>query len=203
MKDRSISLDGDEVRSVLAGTKTVFRRLARNRKHPDYGCDMTPCELSREEGHVIARACPYGQPGDRLYVRETWSCEEEIAGTYEDVLFRATDQHLESILLQHGVKVFWRSSACMPRRYSRIVIEVTGVRIERLQSISEDDARSEGAEWHDGHGTGHSGWRHDHKDVHEDARSSFARLWNETNGPIVSFEKNPWVWVIEFSRVAP
>ena len=88
----------------------------------------------------------------------------------------------------------------MPRWASRITLEVTGVRVERLQQTSEEDARAEGAMFHDGRGIGHSGWRHDYADVHDDARSSFAAIWQSINGP-KSWAVNPWVWVVSFRRL--
>jgi hypothetical protein len=88
----------------------------------------------------------------------------------------------------------------MPRAASRITLEVTSVRAERLQSIGEADARAEGATYHDGRGISHSGWRHDLGAVHADARSAYARLWDDINGP-GSWGVNPWVWAVEFRRL--
>ncbi len=96
----------------------------------------------------------------------------------------------------------WRSSSSMPRWASRIELEITSVRVERLHAISEADARDEGAAYHDGHGIGHSGWRHDYGAVHVDARSAYARLWSEQRGP-QSWQSNPWVWALTFRRVDP
>jgi hypothetical protein len=96
----------------------------------------------------------------------------------------------------------WKPSIHMPRWASRITLRITDIRVERLQDISEDDARAEGAMWHDGGTYWHSGWRHDYSDVHADAYSSFARLWNNINGP-GAWDANPWVWVVSFERVKP
>jgi hypothetical protein len=90
----------------------------------------------------------------------------------------------------------------MPRWASRIRLRITDIRVERLQDISEDDARAEGAMWHDGGTYWHSGWRHDYSDVHADAHSSFARFWNKINGP-GAWDANPWVWAISFEREKP
>lgn len=79
MKERPILFNGDMVRAVLGGTKTQTRRVYKNRKHPDAGCDMAACELVREQQHVIDRTCSYGQPGDRLWVREAWSDQHPLA----------------------------------------------------------------------------------------------------------------------------
>ena len=96
----------------------------------------------------------------------------------------------------------WRPSIHMPRWASRITLEMTGVRVERLQAISEADAHAEDAHFHDGRGIGHSCWRHDDGAVHADARSAFARLWESLHGAR-SWDANPWVWAIEFRRVMP
>jgi hypothetical protein len=78
-------------------------------------------------------------------------------------------------------------------------IEITDVRVQRLQDISEEDAKAEGAAWHDGRGIGHSGWRHDLRDVHDDCRSSFARLWDSLHDkPGARWADNPWVVAATF-----
>lgn len=148
--------------------------------------------------------------GDRLWVRETWRyarephcrcpqasmadpCDRWKAGegcesVKGKVLYRADGE------IATGR---WRPSIHMPRWASRITLEVTGVKVERLQDISEADAKAEGAAWHDGGQIHHSGWRHDWGDVHADARSSFARLWNTINGP-GAWDQNPWVSAYTF-----
>jgi hypothetical protein len=138
------------------------------------------------------------QIDDRIWVKETWCTEErynhlkpsEICPS-EWIGYRAGPDDLG----HHGKT---RVSIFMPRWASRITLTVTDVRVQRLQDISEEDAIAEGASWHDGHGIGHSGWRHDLKDVHSDARSSYARLWNSINGP-GSWDANPWVVAYTFT----
>lgn len=141
-------------------------------------------------GHPRLR-CPHGYPPDRLWVRETWA---EIGTGF---IYRATDG-------EHNEGHLWRPSIFMPRRASRITLEVTEVRVERLQDISEADAKAEGAELHDGLGVGHTGWRHDrdHGFVYAFARESFRALWESING-VGSWAANPWVWVISFNPMKP
>lgn len=182
------------------------------------------------------QCCPYGGPGDtRLWVRETWQhapqdrcdcpqpsepspCDDWSNGTgcrsnRGDVIYRADvgdeteERSVVRLARRHGTHVVpWRPSIHMPRWASRITLEVTGVRVERLQEISEDDAKAEGVEpWVIG-----DGWREyglppsvEAAGTHplRSARDSFASLWESINGP-GSWKANPWVWVIEFRRVS-
>ncbi|MEL5887592.1 hypothetical protein, partial [Listeria monocytogenes] len=84
MRERPILFSGPMVRAILAGTKTQTRRVAKPVRHPDLGNVYTPgaLALEREPQHVIDRTCPYGQPGDRLWVRETWNRFEPWSGTH-------------------------------------------------------------------------------------------------------------------------
>jgi hypothetical protein len=91
----------------------------------------------------------------------------------------------------------------MPRWASRITLEITGIRVERVQEISEEDEIAEGLLYHDGRGVGHSGYRHDHSHgyVYSTAKLAYAVLFDKVN-PRGSWESNPWVWVIEFKSVS-
>jgi hypothetical protein len=88
----------------------------------------------------------------------------------------------------------------MPRWASRITLEITDVRAQRLQDISEEDAKAEGAAFFDGRPIHHHGWRHDLGSVWSTANLSFQSLWSKINGPD-SWTENPWVWVITFKRI--
>lgn len=197
MKERPILFSAAMVRALLAGQKTQTRRPVKiTHRTPGLAACLTP-PVGAPRLRVAAELCPYGQPGDRLWVREAWR-ERAIgeAGHLErgGYAYRATEN-------VDGLAERWRPSIHMPRAASRITLEITDVRVERLQDISEADARAEGATYHDGRGIGHSGWRHDHGAVHADARSAYGRLWNDINGP-GSWDVNPWVWVVEFRRLA-
>jgi hypothetical protein len=142
-------------------------------------------------------------PGDCLWVRETWQALS--FGDYQptkhhvsDVRYAATDRMADVAADVRGYP--WRPSIFMPRWASRLTLDVTAVRCERLSDISEADAKAEGAVFHDGGGIGNSGWRHDFKEVHDTARSSFARLWDDINGP-KSFNRDQWVTVITFAAI--
>lgn len=207
--------------------------LPRSRKSfvlEDHGDGWWPYQSDDGESSLCSDgmehpyASPYGLLGDRLRVRETFFAWGRWASRFSAKKDRDewhfVDETLDSghayrygadglwpmasRLRLAGAKPAWwkRPAIFMPRVASRILLEVTGVRVERLQDISEADARAEGASFHDGCGVGHSGWRHDHGDVHADARSAYARLWEQINGA-GSWGANPWVWVVEFGRVAP
>ena len=140
-------------------------------------------------------ACPYGAPGDRLWVRETWritgASPEDALDMFDrgDVQYRADDD--QSYIDKY------RPSIHMPRRFSRITLEVTGVRVERLQDISEADAMAEGIVEAYG-GFALPAGEHFHA---SDPRQSYFSLFEAINGP-GSVEANPWLWCVSFRRVA-
>lgn len=228
MRERPILFSGPMVRALLAGTKTQTRRpvkpappantVAMGRwqdpgPEPAYWAFLRdgPVEHDHPFGgaelHGEPWRCPYGQPGDRLWVREAWRAPAEfdrvkpsdlrapsggLLGT--PIVYEAT-RH-ESV--QFGKL---RPGMFMPRWASRILLEVTDVRVERLQDISEVDAQAEGLL------ALSSGadltWTVDAAAAseHVTARETYAWLWDEINGP-GSWDANPWVWVVGFRRLA-
>ncbi|WP_370599596.1 hypothetical protein [Pseudomonas nitroreducens] len=224
MKERPILFSGPMVRAILEGRKTVTRRPVRGgqvptedksipsngprwsaigQRHPRYGyCvfGQTEAECAQELGQ--RGVCPYGQPGDRLWVRETWA--RVGTGDPGHLVYRATYPRclppwLENVpadIRDAGYR--WRPSIHMPRSACRLLLEITAVRVERLQDITEQQAIEEGV----------------HRDVrkwfksdeggfaHDSAGDAFADLWCTINGPS-SWGANPWVWVVEFKRVTP
>jgi hypothetical protein len=192
MKERPILFSGPMVRAILDGSKTQTRRVA---KHPlaqaavrinSYkGQSEFDCILPDGTGGIIQ--CPYGNPGDRLWVRETWAHERDGTGCPDDtgVLYRATDPGWDD----EGTGLRWRPSIYMPRWASRITLEITAVRVERLQSISEADARAEGVTPNAFEQTSDN-W----------GGVLYRRLWEQINGP-GSWHANPWVWAITFQRL--
>ena len=212
MKERPILFSGPMVRALLTGTKTQTRRIAKPVRHPDLGNVYTAgaLVLEHEPQHVIDRACPYGQPGDRLWVRETWNwfdpetipasrvgnrapftgCQGERAIFWSAAY--AADGNIPSP--GYGKGNYWRPSIHMPRWASRITLEVTGVHLERLQDISVADALAEGVNVHPYH----------HGKPPTSIYSpvqAYRDLWEQINGA-GSWEANPWVWAVEFKRLA-
>lgn len=182
------------------------------------------CGVEMDGGHIGCVRCPYGQQrGDILWVRETWQHADWTEDGQPYIRYRADDsvQLLPGADDESLIDVWatlsdsdnfdidgkaadrkWRPSIFMPRWASRITLEVTGVRVERLQEISEEEAKAEGARYFDGGEIHHSGWRHDDGDVYSSARASFFALWQSINGKTYPWASNPWVWVVEFRRAA-
>jgi hypothetical protein len=222
MKERPILFSAPRVRALLAGTKTQTRRIVKPQpQHPQFGsmlaCDDEGIELYLHGGPLLPRAirCPFGPAGDRLWVREThaivprtaYRCSEGVHQT-----LRPDDDH-DAAIYRAGWErstggIRWRSSIHMPRWASRILLEVTEVRVERLQDISEADAIAEGIERLT-NDFGGVRWRHygskalnleGWSAAWEFARNSYASLWDSINGP-GSWDANPFVWAITFRRI--
>lgn len=190
MKTYPILFNTEMVRAVLDGRKTQTRR-------PLTKIDQCQCELVKDHrGKVDTAAlkcrnirCPYGQSGDRLWVRETWAHPDDNNGI---IRYRATSPKLQTR---------WHPSIHMPRWASRITLEVVSVRVERVWDTSEDDAKAEGC-WPlyrypitDPRG------RFPNKDTRSH-RSDFMNLWDSiymARG--LGWDMCPWVWVVEFKRV--
>ena len=188
-RERPILFSGPMVRALLDGRKTQTRRIVKTRWLPLVE------ECVRVNGRWVwytvdyDLTTPYGEPGDRLWVRETcWlrphRTREQMrngADTWPPVIYEAHGPDADE-LRSWG----WKKSPSihMPRWASRLTLEVTGVRVERVQEISEADARAEGFD-----------------DTPElGPRQHFIGTWIALNG-VESWQANPWVWVIEFRRV--
>lgn len=225
-KERPILFNGDMVRALLDGRKTQTRRVMKAQPEPtpdDYpgqAGHWFPCHVVQSMVHVerdiegsdwglAGTCCPYGDVGDRLWVRETFQGplvdqeEMEKDPTYfknmsryknpKHCAYRASGDSCEYVDPDGDLIQRWRPSIHMPRWASRITLEIVSVRVERLQDISEADAKAEGVngeaeavavglEWFD------------------KPRRAFRFLWESISGA-GSWEANPWVWVVEFKRV--
>jgi hypothetical protein len=206
------------VQAIMEGRKTQTRRVVKPQPH-SYGEEIIDSGIPWYKGkgqwhnrfvvsdnptrYEIASThdCPYGKVGDILWVRETW--QTGALGW----IYRAS----WNSKLPDGVK--WKPSIFMPREACRLFLRIKSIRVERLQDISEDDAKSEGIQFHfeelfqefryrdydknlqKGYGNpsvDYPTWR--------EAKSSFQSLWVSINGQD-SWDANPWVWVVEFERV--
>lgn len=208
--ERPILFNGDMVRAILEGKKTQTRRLVKPQPIQPYP-DQEPTLWRIPNGLPIGEAtCPIAQPGDLLWVRETWG-RLLCANGYSDeesrcldcqncrnaVTYQATDPNAKD---REDIAK-WRPSIHMPRGASRITLSVTSVRVERLNSISNADAKAEGVKSSSPcGGCGEDRWgncigcRHPWTDV---PRVAFQELWLSVYGE-GSLDANPWVWVIEF-----
>lgn len=229
MRERPILFSAPMVRAILAGTKSQTRRLIKpspsdvvafigsdNQPTGEFGLALDPEYTRVLQKHV---RCPYGVPGDRLWVREAW-CEAEDGFAYAADLDPRQDPR----------GMGWRPSIHMPRIASRIMLEVTAVRAQRLQDISEADAIAEGATSRAIQGRGNVGWCMDWSDVGRrgpggkplterdiclgDPQMAFANYINGLHGgprwnfhysfpdryPPPLWEQNPWVWAVSFRR---
>ncbi|WP_042886279.1 hypothetical protein [Cupriavidus necator] len=199
MKERPILFSGAMVRAILDGRKTQTRRvvkeshLAHTRYVPDGAGDVFVHDTYR---------CPYGLSGDRLWVRETWSTDFANHYPHDRVWYAADDDRRHDIEVRDGVRGIyspesgvhvpfrWRPSIHMPRWACRIELEITGVRGERLNDCSEEDALAEGVTLQPCHP------RH----AERMGRDAYEKLWDSINGA-GAWDANPWVWVVEFWRV--
>lgn len=188
------------VRAILEGRKTVTRRVVK--PQPDFLSSMvdpnTPFK-TLDAGLHARITCPYGEPGDRLWVREAWAADAQVDAiapsdlSQGEPIWYPADLSVRQTGCSMISKGRVRPSIHMPRWASRILLEITAVRVERLQDISEEQARAEGYPAERECETGGSGL---------DAWLWFRSLWGEINGP-EAFTANPWVWVVEFKRVTP
>ena len=239
-KERPILFSAPMVRAILEGRKTVTRRPVKGLSTSfavTTAADESPLNAGCwNVGGPIIR-CPYGKPGERLWVRETWYCDhsELMSGPYLkpddlDVSEARDDGTLvyaaDGLAPYEAEQPTWKPSIHMPRWACRILLEITDVRVERLQDISDEQAKAEGCFFtdygkdcfHGGRGIRDAteceypaskhqqrpGWMWDKTDSHgqclDSARNAFANLWNATGG---DWDANPWVWVVEFKRVTP
>lgn len=202
VKERPILFSGPMVRALLDGRKTQTRRVAKTfapvefNPHDDReyvlwhaakAVARVPARNPHEEAD-LRMACPYGEPGDRLWVRETF-CSGDMGPVRPGcpIAYRADHECTPGP---------WTPSIHMPRWASRITLAVTSVRVERLQEITTAEIRAEGVD--DGRTNPKMCARHD-----ASMRMAFESLWDSINGkrPGCSWDANPWVWVIGFEVV--
>jgi hypothetical protein len=186
VKERPILFSAPMVRAILDGSKTQTRRVVKQQpKHAPFQTEDSIHELGAEwfTSHGWVGKCPYGQPGDQLWVRETWSkCFQRAGSSDPAYLYKADLKDGWQYLM--GPK--WKPSIHMFRVASRIQLEIVSVRVERLNDCSEADAGAEGA----------------YTDPACPAYDSYATLWDSINGA-GSWKANPWVWVVEFKVIKP
>lgn len=224
MKERPMIFNAEMVRAILDGRKTQTRRIMKPQPTPctlQKGGHWWPSNVFKTMLHIeeemqngkgcwgglVGDACPFGDVGDRIWVRETWA-RYNIDQDSHDMAYRATTPE------DWPEEGRWRPSMHMPRWASRITLEITGVRVERLNNISHEDAEREGIHtevWdqtvvaknyaaEDGFFQFWSESMPHYVEMNELYRSSFQSLWQSIYGA-ENWQANPWVWVIEFKRI--
>ena len=213
-KERPILFKGEMVRAIQADSKTQTRRIVKLPPLQPWqlgsgGWDFIECNHSLEDcnnfiagfsdglGTIINIKCPYGtpadpifgRPADRLWVRETWAVQHEYDAASPRYIGASARWHYAATEDLGGLRK--RPSIFLPRRGSRILLEIAAVRVERLQSISGPDCWAEGI--------AHAGWD---PERYGSVVECYRDLWESINGP-GSWAANPWVWVVEFRRVQP
>ncbi|MEX5769099.1 hypothetical protein AB4Y55_25470 [Serratia nematodiphila] len=217
MKERPVIFNGEMVRAIIDGRKTQTRRALNWKRQPytemaerDDG-SLWPWAEDGERGGDIWFSCPFGEVGDRLWVRETFAIlgnEDGCPIDWDGNLIKGDEKHADRIYKascwqepgNYGLwsipdrdtqyEGAWRPSIHMPHWASRITLEITAVRVERLNDISEEDARAEGV----------APSQHIITPPEALYRVGFLKLWESIYGE-ESWRANPWVWVIEFRRM--
>lgn len=247
MKERPILFSAPMVKAILSGSKSQTRRVVK--PQPVHGAECVIRPFSDQRLHYAARdlhdmeqgllvlgevpKCPYGQPDDRLWVRETWM---DLQGTGVQLASKSRYAYGADTIagswddecrIAYGLK--WKPSIHMPRAACRITLEIAGVRVERLQAISEADAKAEGCDRLDDDEPGYvhreepdwklcprcggtrlytafsgNGGAFPDTDCREcdTYQKRYRLLWEQINGP-GSWDANPWVWVVEFRVMKP
>ncbi|MFT4076459.1 MAG: hypothetical protein QM647_13115 [Asticcacaulis sp.] len=202
MAERPILFSAPMVRAILDGRKKMTRRVIKPAPGPRADeFDSETMNAAWQEGWIDVK-CPYGKVGDRLWVREAFSTGGLAPN---EAYYRASafDRDWYDFTPDEVAEIRWKPSIHMPRWASRITLEITDVRVERLNDISKDDIYAEGAitdEWLE--------WREDAVNIGMPPGSSimnehdvWERLWDSINGLKFPWASNPWVWIVEFKRV--
>ncbi|MDR1889342.1 MAG: hypothetical protein LBQ81_08225 [Zoogloeaceae bacterium] len=218
MKERPIIFSAPMVRTILEDRKNMtrqvinylpgFRMITEFKPSDTPGYKWTFRDIQMMWHDIKELECPYGKPGDRLWVKETFATKSLVGNSIMSYpIYRADGERM-------GVK--WAPSIHMPRWASRILLEITDVRVDRLQDITEEDAIAEGIKklskdngrtWkygipdndglpgNDNHGWPWQEWCNTPIDA-------FRKLWDSINSARgYGWKENPWVWVIEFRRI--
>lgn len=214
MKEHPILFSGPMINAILEGRKTQTRRVVKSTliiNQAEFECGNRPHVTHSEPNlqHYVDTDCPFGQIGDRLWVRETFCMgviEEHDASEPGDRYLYVDDSDYgdgkqypiyKQWVLGEGIdfdEVKWKPSIHMPRSASRILLEITKIRVERLADLSTEDAKAEGFDYSTHPSAIEMGYA-------IGAKTNFRHAWQEIYGA-TSWDKNPWVWVVEFKIVS-
>jgi hypothetical protein len=191
MKERPVIFSGEMIKAILDGRKTMTRRVVKPQPESYGEKDYGSLVNYSWDGYVITNKfvsekmvefSPYGQPNDRLWVKENFYRDE-------DTIIYAVDHDKSAPYLRQMKHL---SSRFMPKSASRITLEIIDIRVEKLQEINEEDAKKEGAPL---------GGYNDQYGDERNYVEGFENLWNSINGKKYPWAINPWVWVVEFRRI--
>ncbi|EMK7005605.1 hypothetical protein V9J34_001361 [Salmonella enterica] len=201
MNERGMIFNGEMVRAILEGRKTQTRRPIKWKQtrfteigEREDGSNW-PWSEDTEKVCDYWHPCPFGAVGDRIWVRETFGWQirrDPLGGTGEFRVYRATTPDAVRYQTASGeaAPMKWVPSIHMPRRASRITLEITDVRVERVRDITEDDAQAEGVR----------PACYEITPPEAAYRVSFGEVWRNIYGE-KSWDVNSWCWVIEFRRL--
>ena len=205
MAIKPILFNTEMVRAIMDGRKSCTRRLVKflSGENPRWtGYIKDGLMLYNGKNEPCIRKAPY-QPGDILYVRETWHKYIKRVGEGKSCHLAEFYGYKASIANSEDADEPWKPSIHMPKEAARIWLKVTNMRVERLQDITEDGAEAEGA-------IDNRGFIHSPEDEYDriyTAREHFIGIWDRTikksDLDIYGWDANPWVWVIEFERCEP
>jgi hypothetical protein len=200
--EKPILFSTEMVRAILENRKTQTRRiikpqpyLADNGQHWMWDSPKCAAMWAISETPLLDGCSPYGKPGERLWVRETW-CKTDDGIEYRADVKDVNAEETARVMADYGYK--WKPSTHMARKDSRILLEVASVRAERLQTITEADAIAEGIE------VGEKSLSPGNPFCVMNAKyliRRYAGLWNSINGRVYPWTDNPWVWVVEFKTI--
>lgn len=191
MTDRSILMSSPMVRALLAGRKTQTRRVVKLPKWStgswddfELDADEMPMTVCKSTGCLADIKSPYGGPGDRLWVRETYGITDN--GT---LLYRANSDDWDDVIVGDGEDWRWRPSIFMPRWASRLTLEITSICVERVQDLTDADVLGEGVALCNDPDHGHI----------VNGHCQYRALWDTINAKRgFTWESNPFVWVLTF-----
>ena len=193
MRERPILFSGPMVSAILNGTKYQTRRPVKPQPRDIDGMPILEWPVAATDPAAV-RFCPFGAPGDRLWVRETFA--QNVPGCERGLSYRADHRDPRGDGPANPMR--WRPSIHMPRWASRLTLEVTDVRVRRVADIGEADARAEGfGAGEDGRFANPTAAARENATEHvHNARQAFLLAWRSIYG-----HGNPWVWAITFRRV--
>ena len=218
VSERPIIFSANMVRAILAGTKTQTRRIVKPQPSDHYWEALPGYRLHvgkpypTVDGRTCVRfnhtipqnpswdsagvaICRLGAVGSRLWVREAWGIAGDMPHDPGYVEYKANCPDGSKCNSVGDPVDRWRSPIHLPRNHSRITLEITDVRVERLQDISDNDCKSEGIDTDDYPPAPDS-------EMEFNYRGAYAEVWDSINDE-GAWEKNPWVWAISFRRIAP